>query len=232
MAHLRIFFKWLFIYLFTFGCAGSSLLGFSLVAMHSFLVQWLLLLESMGYWQGGFLVVAHGLNSCNLQVLEHQLSSCGARAQLLRGMWDLPGSGIEPMSPALAGGFFTTEPPGKPLKLILRGSQKQGKRSSQSKAHISGWAHKFQIYYRNSIAFLVAQNSYELSMKISVKFHQLWASLVAQLVKNLSAMQEIWVCSLGWEDPLEKGKAIHSSLLAWRIPWTVQSMGTQRVGHD
>ena len=48
-----------------------------------------------------------------------------------------------------------------------------------------------------------------------------WASLVAQLVKNLPAMQETWVLSLGWEDPLEKEKATHSSILAWRIPWTV-----------
>ena len=48
-----------------------------------------------------------------------------------------------------------------------------------------------------------------------------WASLVAQLVKNLPAMQETWVQSLGWEDPLEKGKATHSSILAWRVPWTV-----------
>ena len=48
-----------------------------------------------------------------------------------------------------------------------------------------------------------------------------WASLVAQLVKNPPAMQETWVRSLGWEDPLEKGKATHSSILAWRIPWTV-----------
>ena len=47
-----------------------------------------------------------------------------------------------------------------------------------------------------------------------------WASLVILLVKNLSAMQETWVGSLGWEDPLEKGKATHSSILAWRIPWT------------
>jgi len=46
-----------------------------------------------------------------------------------------------------------------------------------------------------------------------------WASLVAQLVKNLPTMQETWVQSLGWEDPLEKGKATHSSILAWRIPW-------------
>ena len=48
-----------------------------------------------------------------------------------------------------------------------------------------------------------------------------WTSLVAQLVKNPLAMQETWVQSLGWEDPLEKGKATHSSILAWRIPWTV-----------
>ena len=48
-----------------------------------------------------------------------------------------------------------------------------------------------------------------------------WASLVAQLVKNPPAMQETWVRSLGCEDPLEKGKATQSSILAWRIPWTV-----------
>ena len=48
-----------------------------------------------------------------------------------------------------------------------------------------------------------------------------WASLVAQLVKNLPAMQETWVRSLGWEDPMEKGKATYSSIPAWRIPWTV-----------
>ena len=59
-----------------------------------------------------------------------------------------------------------------------------------------------------------------------------WASLVAQLVKNLPAMWETWVRSLGWEDPLKKGKAVHSSILAWTIPWTVYSMGSQRVGHD
>ena len=63
----------------------------------------------------------------------------------------------------------------------------------------------------------------------------LWASLVAQLIKNLPAIQETWVPSLGWEDPLEKGTATHSSILAWRIPWTkepgrLQSVGSQRVG--
>ena len=61
--------------------------------------------------------------------------------------------------------------------------------------------------------------------------------LVAQSVKNLPAMQETEVQSLGWEDPLEKGMAIHSSILVWRIPWTeepggLQSTGSQRVGHN
>ena len=55
--------------------------------------------------------------------------------------------------------------------------------------------------------------------------------------KNLPAMQETWVQSLGWEDPLEKGTAAYSSILGWRIPWTeepggLQSVGSQRVGHD
>ena len=57
-------------------------------------------------------------------------------------------------------------------------------------------------------------------------------SLIAQLVKNPPALQETWVQSLGWEDPLEKGKATHSRILARRIPWTIQSMGSQRVGYD
>ena len=55
---------------------------------------------------------------------------------------------------------------------------------------------------------------------------------MAQLVKNLPAKRETWVPSLGGEYPLEKGKATHFSILAWRIPWTVQSMGLQRVRHD
>ena len=63
------------------------------------------------------------------------------------------------------------------------------------------------------------------------------SSLVARTVKNLPVMQETWVQSLGWEDPLEKGIATHSSILAWRIsrieePAGPQSMGSQRAGHD
>ena len=64
-----------------------------------------------------------------------------------------------------------------------------------------------------------------------------WVSLLAQTVKNPPAMQEIWVRSLGWEDPLEEGMAAHSSILAWRIPmdrgaWRATVHGLQRVGHD
>ena len=63
------------------------------------------------------------------------------------------------------------------------------------------------------------------------------SSLVTQAVKNLPAMWETWVQSLGWEDLLEKGMAPHSNILAWRIPWTekpgrLQSIGSQRIGHD
>ena len=61
---------------------------------------------------------------------------------------------------------------------------------------------------------------------IGYQLQHAWASLVAQLVKNLPAMQETWAWSLGWEDPLEKGKATHSSILAWRILWSIQSMGS------
>ena len=75
-------------------CAGFSL-------------HWLLLLWSTGSRHMGSVVVTHGL------------SSCGSRAYLLRGMWDLPEPGLEPMSPALAGRFLTTAPPGKPLIVVL-----------------------------------------------------------------------------------------------------------------
>ena len=70
-----------------------------------------------------------------------------------------------------------------------------------------------------------------------VHVQSLRASLVAQRLKRLPAMWETWVRSLGWEDPLEKEMATHSSILAWRSPWTeelggLQLTGSQRVGHD
>ena len=68
-------------------------------------------------------------------------------------------------------------------------------------------------------------------------FYRVATSLVAQTVKRLSTMQETRVQALGWEDPLEKEMATHSSTIAWKIPWTeepgrLQSMGSQTVGHD
>ena len=71
----------------------------------------------------------------------------------------------------------------------------------------------------------------------NIEYRYIWASLVAQEVKNLPAMQETRVQSLGWEDALEKERATHSTILAWRIPWTeepgrLQSMGLQRVRCD
>ena len=76
--------------------------------------------------------------------------------------------------------------------------------------------------------------SYEL---IKEKTFLPLVSLVAQMVKSLSAVQETQVRSLGWEDPLEKEMTPHSSILAWKIPWMeepgrLQSLGWQRVGHD
>ena len=85
---------------------------------------------------------------------------------------DLPDPGIEPISPALAGRFLTTAPPGTPGLTDT-------------------------IY----------------SIQNGLPWYQ--------LVKNPPAMRETWARSLGWEDPLEKGKATYSSILAWRIPWTV-----------
>ena len=70
-----------------------------------------------------------------------------------------------------------------------------------------------------------------------IYIHSVWTSLVAQMVKRLSAMPETQVRSLGWEDPLEKEMAAHSSILAWKIPWMAEpgrllSVGSQRVRHD
>ena len=66
------------------------------------------------------------------------------------------------------------------------------------------------------------------SMWVSINPSYYWDSLVAQMVKHLPTMWETWVWSLGWEDPLEKEMATHSSILAWKVPWTPQSMGLQR----
>ena len=96
-----------------FGAAhGLSLVaasgGYSSLRCAGLSLRWLLLLRSTGSRHAGF-------SSCGSWALECRLSSCGPWALLLRGMWDLPGPGLEPVSPALAGGFLTTVPPGKSL---------------------------------------------------------------------------------------------------------------------
>ena len=97
------------------------------------------------------------------------------------------------------------------------------------------------MFHRKIFDFLLNVISMErfASIIIADPFikHMEYHFLVAQTVKDLPVMQKTWVLSLGWEVPLEKGMAIHSSILAWRIPWTevpdgLQSMGSQIVGHN
>ena len=115
---------YLFIYLFIFwlhwvfiAVCGLSLVavsrGYSPLQCTGFPLRWLLLLRSMGSRHPGF-------SSCGSQGLERRLSSCGAQALYLCGMWDLPRPGLEPVSPALAGRFLTTAPPGKSLLPFLK----------------------------------------------------------------------------------------------------------------
>ena len=86
--------------------------GYSSLRCAGFSLSWLLLLQSTGSRGTGF-------SSCGSRALERRLSSCGAGAWLLRGTWDLPIPGIEPVSLALAGRFLTTAPPGKPQDVLL-----------------------------------------------------------------------------------------------------------------
>ena len=114
--HSFFFFKGTFIYLFI-GCVGSSLLRRAgATVCCSVWVSHCSGFSCFGAQALGTRVsvaVTRRLSSCGSWALEHRLSSCGAWVYLLCGMWDLPGPGIEPMSPALAGRFLNTVPPGK-----------------------------------------------------------------------------------------------------------------------
>ena len=126
---------------------------------------------------------------------------------------DLPNPGVESRSPTLQADSLSSEPLGK----IFRA--KQGFLGSSA--------------CKESACNAGDPGSREYSGEgIGYPLQYSWASLVAQLVKNLPAMWETWIPSLGWEDPLEEETAICSSILTWRILWTVQSMGLQRVRHD
>ena len=147
---LFFFFQNLFIYLFIYlfmylwlrwvfvAACGLSLVaasrGYSSLRCAGFSLQWLLLLQSTGSRHVGSVVVARGLQrEHGLQV--HRLSSCGTWTQLLQGMWDLPRTGLEPVSPTLAGRFLTTAPPGKPTSIFL---------SVTSRSQIMGWNSKIE----------------------------------------------------------------------------------------
>ena len=134
---------------------------------------------------------------------------------------DLPNPGIKPRSCALQAGSLPSEPPGKPLNKNKMMNWEIQICSLRREAGLS--------FYRvfNKLTHLNLGENREFPGK----------PLVAQTVKRLPTMQETWVQSLGREDPLEKEMATHSSILAWKIPWTeepgrLQSMGLQRVGHD
>ena len=125
------FFSFLKNYLFTYfwlrwvfiAARGLSLVaasgGYSSLRCTGFSLQWLLLLRSTDCRHTGFSNRGTWAQQWCSRALQCRLSSCGARAQLLRSMWDLPGPGIEPVSPVLAGGFLTTALPGKSPDLSL-----------------------------------------------------------------------------------------------------------------
>ena len=128
--HLYNCFFLIYVYLFIFGCVRSSLLRVGFLQLWQ--VGAAFHCGAPASHCGGFsccgaralgvrasVGVACRLSSCGSRALERRLSSCGARAQLRRGVWDLPGPGLEPVSPALAGGFLTTAPPGKPYNCFF-----------------------------------------------------------------------------------------------------------------
>ena len=110
----EVFKKNLFIllFIFIFGCVGSSLLHAGFLQLQRGRAT--LCCDVRASHCGGFCC-------CGARALERRLSSCSTQAQLLYGMWDLPGPGLEPVSPVLAGGFPTTAPPGKPSPIYELG---------------------------------------------------------------------------------------------------------------
>ena len=131
---------------------------------------------------------------------------------------DLPNPGIESESTVLQADYLPSEPPGKflcnslPKLFVVRLEGFPGSSAGKEFACKAG------------DPGLIPGPEKSPGEGIDCPLQYSWASLVAQLVKNLSVMWETWVRSLGWEDPLEKGKATHSSILAWRIhgfysPW-------------
>ena len=141
---------------------------------------------------------------------------------------DLPNPGIEPTSPTLQADSLLSELPGKPNQFA---------RAAIAKSHkLDGLCNKNELSHSSRgckseikvLAGLAPSDVFHVSPLASAGLlaifgipQPVWTSLVAQLVKNPPAMQETWVRSVGWEDPLEGGMATYSSILGWRIPWTI-----------
>ena len=154
---------------------------------------------------------------------------------------DLPNPGIEPRSPILQADSLPSEPPGKPTQAMSGGNPVWPR-------HCEHFPHKPVIFVCSVLPsldtlcpyFCQQSNSstvFKGDPKVAALIKTAYPSLVTQRLKNLPPMQETWVLSLDWEDPLEKEKVTHSSILGWRIPWTekpgrLQSMGSQRVAHN
>ena len=139
-------------------------------------------------------------------------------------------------------------PPGSPIPGILQARTLEWVASSFSNA----WKWKVKVKSLSRVRLVATPwiAAYQAPLSMGFSRQEYWsglpaiylgvskrASLVAQMVKNPPTMQETWVRSLGWEDPLEEGMATDSRILVWRIPWTeepggLQSMGSQRVRHD
>ena len=153
---------------------------------------------------------------------------------MLLGMWNLPRAGIKPMSSALAGRFLTTGPQGKSAnhtsekKLIILICISEITSRNDFPCSSTGKESACNAGDAGSIP----ESGRSTGEGTGYPFQYSWASLVAQLVQNPSAVWETWVQSVSWEDHLEKGMATHSSNLAWRILLTVWSIGSQRVRHD
>ena len=160
--------------------------------------------------------------------------SCPAACGIL-----VPWPEIKPAFPALEGGFSTTGPPWKPLKQYFfkvtlktpHGSIRSTFSTWLGVSSSQWWDWQYQGFFSGSAGIEFACDAGDPGLipglgrsaeeGIGYLLQHSWASLLAQLVKNQPAMQETWVQSLGWEDPLEKGRATHSRILAWRSPWTV-----------
>ena len=130
--------------------------------------------------------------------------------------------------------FFTKNVPGNYLYNFK--NKNQCKLLRRNKTRVIWASSKYRYHPRGLMSQELGEGEREIFLYLLL-LNCLKSSPVAQTVKNLPVVQETWVQSWSWEEPLEKENATHSSILAWRIPWTeglsgLQSMGSQRVGHD